>query len=464
MAGGLGDFDSLAASDPAFSSSWGTIQAQLGKENASATDVNAAKNAFATSFEQLTSVPGQDAGQALGAAQQYVMAGQTVYGAVQNVAGLIRSAQGGNPVGLVESFTGVMVGASITGGALTAGVGAAIVGAVDLVLTLLQGAGLFGSAPGTTICPGMTLKGATFAIPRFDPAGSGNACCGVISTPAQISPGAPTWRPFPDPTKDGDRPWFAPSSSVVQQFDWLGATFYFGNSAGSSIIGGGSVVGQTPPLRPIDIAFPQYHSLECMAAGLSDSSQTSRFYASFFAAWKLNAAYALNGLTPQPDANVMLQALRFWNRAHARSIGPIVTLQLTEAILPAGVALLSPSTACSSSVTPYPDMLVTSVLGQSQSTDSWVSADGKSILINAGPFLQSPGSLTVAASGMSAGKKVAIGAGLAVAVAAGAAGVYAAVTRTAFSTVLDTLGDRAVSYVSSLGAGEARERRKKRSR
>jgi hypothetical protein len=80
-------------------------------------------------------------------------------------------------------------------------------------------------------------------------------------------------------------------------------------------------------VRPIDNAFSVYYQYETfdpaivsawMAQGV-DPANISRFMVAWSTAWKANAAYALNGLSPQPDWMVLLHLIRMWNRAHDSS-------------------------------------------------------------------------------------------------------------------------------------------------
>jgi len=61
-----------------------------------------------------------------------------------------------------------------------------------------------------------------------------------------------------------------------------------------------------------DVVYPQ---------GLNPGTYTMKstvtdFQKAFFAAWKANQEYALNGLLPQPDGVVLLHLIRLWNAAH----------------------------------------------------------------------------------------------------------------------------------------------------
>lgn len=441
--GDLSDFNALNTPGSQFAQAWQPVQSQLVAEGNSLTStaMQAAQNTFTTEFEGLTqSQVGTSVQQALQGAQQYVIAGQTLYGAVQNVVGLVQAAQTGNPVQGVESFVGVMVAAAVAATPLTAGLGAAIVGAVDTVLTILQAAGLFGSAPaGSEVCPGFNMTNVAFVIPRTDPQG-GNTCCGVATTPAQIAPGAPTWRSFPNPNSSSDAAWFQPNPSG--QLTWNDATFAFPATAASLPTILPNQTASTAP-RPIDAAFPQYHSLECLPTG---SDLMSQFYAAYFSAWKLNAAYALNGLKPQSDAQVLLQTLIFWNKANFSTSTAIIA-SATESLVAAGAT-------CPSGLT-YLSSLVTGVLGLSTGGESWIGSDGQSLVIYTGGIKtvvsvikipvglapvkagsSAPTASTSSAYSSSTAATVATGAALVAGTALAGTAIYAYATKQSFSGVL----------------------------
>jgi hypothetical protein len=91
------------------------------------------------------------------AAQNYVLIGKTVAGAVDTVEGLIKlydsagSITPDSAIAISNAFTGTMVGVAISAGAVSAGVGAAIVGAVAAVLGLLESNGLLGVVEGSDL-------------------------------------------------------------------------------------------------------------------------------------------------------------------------------------------------------------------------------------------------------------------------------------------------------------------------
>lgn len=296
----------MAADPHGFGASWNVVQGQLTAEGANSTEVLAAQNAFADAFDSLSQQPGVQitgAGGVLQAAQQYVLSGMTIGGAVDQVGGLIQAAQSGlPPAQILEAFTGTMIGLTVATGVLTAGVGAAIVGAVTVLATILQGAGLFGGSPGTSIpgCSGTT----------FNPAPNWAIGC-TAAYGKSTAPGTPSWRHFPSASNPNDAQWFTHGSSLTS----LGVS----NWNGLSI----SIPGYAlETAAPIYTVFP----LLAQVVGTGNFLQQAEynalpvavqsFHQSFIAAWKLNQEYALNGLNVQPDWAVLVHALRLWNRAH----------------------------------------------------------------------------------------------------------------------------------------------------
>lgn len=310
----------LTSGNPAFANSWNQIQNQLVSEGADPTQFQGAQQALVSSWTQLT---GQQFGvsddEALAAATQYVMTAQTVQGATTVVKSLVTAMQSGKPPSpvLVQQFTGTMIGTLETVGALSTGVGAAIVGAVGLALSLLESAAplLFGSPPtGTQVCTGVYVNPTPAAtvgcMAIWGPDGTAET---FIST----SPMSAAWRNFPDPTSDTDAWWYQTHNGGPSTA-WLGAQF--------STVWGVD--------RQIDFAFPVYRWLECDVANASDNLLA--FQRAFFSAWQANAAYALNGLQPQPDSVVLAHTILLWNRVNPTgtpyTIVPVQTTALGYAV------------------------------------------------------------------------------------------------------------------------------------
>lgn len=295
---------------PQYQAAWNGIAAQITSEGGSSLDLAAAQNDLQTAFDNLTSSNvgfGLDPQTALTQAAQYVTAGQTVAGAAEHVAGLISAAQGGSPVQAFQMFTGTMIGAATAAGALSAGVGALIVGGVGIALGLLQQVGLFGST------------GPTWSL-VVGSAGSTDA--------KVIQPGSQAWRTFPKPGVSGDAGWygmkvqqlpkvFASNSATPQlvanpqqpfvknpaPFSWKGSAYGTASTWGAVWV------------PAIDAAFPtlKYFSCQTVPAALHD------FNAAFYSAWIANQEYALNGLQVQSDVVVLQHLLRLWNRSHTAS-------------------------------------------------------------------------------------------------------------------------------------------------
>src|ERR1700735_4435315 len=135
-------FTELTQGVPAAANAFQGVQNQLLSENpANATNgiLHQAQSNFASTYSQLAqnqivSSVG-DLSTISNAAAGLIMNSSTILGAVQNVEGLIQGAKTGNAAEIVQSFTGVLVsgiGLEIAAGAISFGVGAAIVAGIEL--------------------------------------------------------------------------------------------------------------------------------------------------------------------------------------------------------------------------------------------------------------------------------------------------------------------------------------------
>jgi len=333
---GLGD----VTQDPGYQAAWGQIQGQLTLEGANSTDIQGAATALQNSWQTLVTTGGMSGSDALRAATAYVLHGQTIGGAADMATNLVSAAlSGAPPAQLLQTFTGTMIGITVAAGAIAPGVGAAIVAGVDVVVTLLEDAGLFGSPPqGTQYCPGQYLNGGTvsYMLPgQANPNNGQQNCCAVLDPYATTGQGIATnstrWRHFPNPmsANPSDLLWYVPS------IPWGGGSLQWTAHPGEQPVTFlfGSALTNVPPqaaARPIDCAFPLYHQIECEgAAGVALLAlnivppqlipMLTQFQSAFYGALKLNWEYALNGLKPQQDWQVLAHCTRMWNRSHDSS-------------------------------------------------------------------------------------------------------------------------------------------------
>lgn len=311
--GGIADFEGLISSDSNFAGAWGQVQAQLTLEGAGPSDITSAKEAFTDSFQQIASqafgVAGQDA---IDAAKSYVLTGKTIAGAVGTVQGLITAAESGAPLQIVQAFTGTLIGVAVAAGAVSAGVGAAIVGAVGALSAILQQAGFFGSPPAAgTVCGFPLYQKPTFTL----------GCMGAWAPVIAVNSAA--WRPFPDPTNSTDAAWF--QTGHVGPGQWRDGFYGIRAPGKDQSYGGDAPNPASNSDRPIDIAFPGYsYCVEAASGkipvptppGTPVPSINTDFARAFIPAWKANAVYSLNGLKPQPDWQVLVHLLRMWNKSH----------------------------------------------------------------------------------------------------------------------------------------------------
>ena len=360
LGAGLTDFAAQVAADPQFASAWGDIEAQLNVEGADASAIDLAKTALINSYQQLASQVGVGADEVIASAKSYVMMGQTVLGAVNTVSGLVQAAESGSFPQITQTFTGTLIGLATLAGAVSAGVGAAIVGAVSGLLGILQSSGFFGQ-PSTDV----NIQGCGFfdMKPEYLV-----GCVGVWTQgiPIQVAPGSSSWRSFPNPASTAptvgtgtyagysdQQIWFTSSGPAVGGGLWRGCLWHIPGTIDHP---------GNRNQRTVDVAFPNYHLVEGYASG-------SPFEQAFFGAWKSNAEYALNGLKTQTDALVLIHLLRMWNRAHN-----------------------GPATVIDQSSGGYLATLISAAVAQLSAGDALRSGSG--LLVNAGA-VKTPGATKV---------------------------------------------------------------------
>jgi hypothetical protein len=337
------DFSSLIAAEPAAASAWqNQVQNQLTAEGNGPNSQLAqlAQHHFYSAFTQLSqSIPTTTVAAIApiaNAAASLAAQNTTIAGAGQLVGGLVQGALSGNPAQIMQAFSGslcALAGAAVAAGSLSFGVGAAIM--VGIELADLIGSDLFGSKPTVaTVCganlsyqPGIIVNCAWSTGSPQQP--------GYGQLGASVPTSNPFWRRFPEPNNPGDAWWFSGiGSAVLPSSVW---------TSGKS-----SDTWYAIRARPIDAAFPQYHQLECDAAAAypvaalpdggsmtysADDVAFARFVLAYFGAWKANAEFSLNGITPTygSDANVLMGAaglggaLGFWNSAHTPGVTRVVT-------------------------------------------------------------------------------------------------------------------------------------------
>ena len=364
--------------------------------------IDQAKVAFANSFDQILSDPNMSyavnaASNLYDTAKQYVMVGQTIAGSIMTIAEVVEHASGGvNSLATFQSFTGAMIGALGTVGALTgiatAGIGAVITGLVSVGVDLLRSA--IGSPPpgpanGYSFCVNFELK----QKPDWTVGGLG------VWGPSN-APSTPGWRAFPDPNSTNDATWFAHQAGAgwwqKAYFGWGGPDNSTGYDYTSEYSAWGddrpsnglfakaqllhTYGGEGPPLdRPIDNAFPScdpegvwsvfpssMYSAVCeSAAGFTlvpglPNDVRGKLAQAFIGAWKANAAFALNGLQPQKDWKVLVQLLRFWNKSHQ---GPMVAIPSINVTGATGVGAYLGNLVAQAMRSGVPDLLFGSGLG-----------------------------------------------------------------------------------------------------
>ncbi len=356
--------------------SWQSVQAQLDQEasmgllsGSALTDAqNQAAQHFVDAFTGLTdpsvygsAIGGANTSQVVGGianAAASLSAGlNTAGGAVSCVYGLVESAIAGTqtPLSAVQLFTGTAVpalaSAAAAAGAVTAGVGAAIVVGAEIIGALLGSVFGGNNATQASVCgigldytPTITVGCAwSQGTPQIGGPGAGGS---------PWSPNASKfWRRFPDPNNAADAWWFSNNGQTngVPLFNFSQTTWGPASDRWAAQFRDSSQ-------RPIDSAFGQYHQLECDAAAAvpvaalpdsggsfpmvvngqptivqfsSDQVMLARFIVGYFAAWKANAEYALNGIQPKfsvpgdvlGEWGTLQHYVTQWNRAHSPGQG-----------------------------------------------------------------------------------------------------------------------------------------------
>lgn len=285
---------------PEGASAWGTVHNQLTAEGSTAADIAFAQSKFSDTLTQLAQVGVNDASSALNYAQQATLGIYSVASAVSTVGSFVSAVESETPVQAANMFTGVMVSLLIAAGSVSAGAGAIIVAGAAIAFSAIQG--LLGSkTPRVANVCGASLTWTPSLV----------VGCVYSNAASPIAVGAANWRSFPIASTSSN--WYSTSTpSVGGSFPWV---TWKGYGWGYSPWGAS---------RLIDATFPDYAAIENFvnrtAIGIALNVNTrplSPFIPFLFSAWKANKEYALNGLQPRENYEVLVQAVRFWNRAHA---------------------------------------------------------------------------------------------------------------------------------------------------
>lgn len=294
------------------------LSAVVNQLHAEGKDPSLAKQAFDDAVSDLVHRGGVslDAGTFYPAAARYALAKYSDMGAAQTIDGLVQGALNptSKPGDVMSAAGGLMVTAAIAGGAMTAGVGAAIVGGLAIAGTLLNE--VFGgtSGPQTSMC-GVTVSN---PLPcAVGPCMLSNVCLEEMGKRVS-DPGAnELWRLFPDARRSEDAPWFRdPGSGMFKflEFDWRGA--HWNN------------VGGMKGTKALESMFgPDVWKVIALDGGQVPLRTVPQdFFRAFLEAYKKNKEFALNGLkTPLADWQVLLETALAWNRAHEKGAGTSIS-------------------------------------------------------------------------------------------------------------------------------------------
>ncbi|HZU83491.1 MAG TPA: hypothetical protein VE987_11265, partial [Polyangiaceae bacterium] len=312
---GLSEFNALMASgNPNFQNAWNDVQSQLAAEygpgSAAYQDaILQAQDAMGQAYSGLSQLAGVDPTTIANKARDYVLLGKTVSGAVSTIEGLIQDANTGQVTpAVVAGFMGTMIGLGIALGAISAGVGAAIIGAVGAIVAVFQQFGLFQPSPpgggSQQICSAGAngsdvFLGATGPVYKQNSFGIDYSayrlgytigCLGVyVVDPAhcRIEPASSEWRRFPNPNNPDDTPWFSfgavggangsgqPDGSWVFPWGGAGNTLAVYNMGWSKPNDNSAFANLN--IRPIDAAFPYWRYLECRMAQVAQGQSPYGF-------------------------------------------------------------------------------------------------------------------------------------------------------------------------------------------
>jgi hypothetical protein len=375
-------------------SSWQGVWTTMQNEGWAQPQIDAAASKFVSTYTQIAqnSIIGENPDPGAAAAS-FTMVGNTIAGAVNTVEGLVSAVSSGSVPQAMNAVIGLVtsvVPAAAAAGAVSLGVGAAIVIGAALVEGLISN--MFGSQP--------TPEGSVGNCPYY---GSGGAPTILVNyawswgKPVPTGPSNALWRRFPDPSNSSDAGWFV-SYNRNGQLDLGGDTKTWWWAAGQQNVSDEWYACLTMPQdsgkRPIDqLCYENgnsvYHHLECEAAIAkavpqdgSPAAALAKFQQAFFAAWKANREWGLNGLPQRPDVAVLQQTLVLWNNAHGSS--QTVTIKPSQDA-PLGAVAPCPSPQLWSllhqSLTPYAAIL----LGQSGGDMAGGVLVNGNIVLNAGP-------------------------------------------------------------------------------
>ena len=137
-------FNALIASTPAAADAWNTVYQQLQLEGSDTGVIHDAETKFLNSYNGIVTSPGSFSLTADTVANAAKAAGALVWngtaqGAVTAVTGLVAAVESGSAPAIVQAFTGDALAALSAAGALTGGVGAAVVVGIELAAGVLRG-------------------------------------------------------------------------------------------------------------------------------------------------------------------------------------------------------------------------------------------------------------------------------------------------------------------------------------
>jgi hypothetical protein len=444
-----------AAGLPGAGSAWANVQATLQSEGQNPDQIGYAALSFVSCYQQFPLVnPQGQVGDAVSAAAAFTLGNHSYGAAVGQVADLVSAiVQGGNPNQVFQAFTGTLMstaGLAVAAGSVSFGVGAAIIAGIDIIATIIgfnnppQPVAMVGSCQVYGNTKPTIVDGYTWSW--------GN--------PTTVGPSDKAyWRTFPSPTDPNASGWFTPFSFTNIFSNQISWNWTFGTIHHTDVVSTCFTIPTEIGKRPIEQISsepPQgggptvYRHLEAegflaqQVLANSPNDTMANFQLAYFAAWKANREYGLNGLQQRSDGAVLAQLVQTWNRGHNGA--PVTISPSTDSPIFWGAA--QPS-----SITPYVAILLNAQAGQIPGTDANGAVTINGFAPRLVPIVRVGGG-NILRGGTSSGGgnalgSIAIGTATAVGVTAVGLAVYSYATKQKFTRVVGTLWNDTKSGASA---------------
>jgi hypothetical protein len=331
--------DFLSIGTPAIAA-WDDLQKGLHLEGAIDTEVQRAKLLIGKAGMQFLSSIDNDTDAAVASAHDIVKIGATLVGNLSNIEGLVASVEKGDVAQMAQLTIGLLVSAAVAAGAVSMGIGAAVVGCVAAISSVFKTKDLysyvFDSCPGyaymdkpTYLCGCMPQFHLANTAPMAQTAGG----------PVPVSSKA--WSPIPKRgwewgKRDANGALIWTHTGKDDKMFFADVKWYSDNYKGVRFPD--SVLAQNPIM--MDLWFPGYSAIMDRPIIPGASAEVRKFLETFKAAWLMNKESQFNGHKGVPDSDVLGRAVRTWNHCHDLS-GPSYVLGSKPSVLPVGAAVMT---------------------------------------------------------------------------------------------------------------------------